>query len=218
MLAICGEFWIFEMAERRIPITVHPTRADKSIARSVARHTSPKTEDAAEFLTWGADEHILCALAAGWWLLSRGKSSGRRRTSDHVLLTTIIITVAPHLLKTIFNQERPDRTSVVGHFNGVPISGKRLDAFPSGHAIHVGALASAAAELPTTQRNIVWGIGAGLVLTRIILLAHWTSDVLAGLAMGAGIERSLRFVTGYGRSRDAAPRERLFVTGIRASQ
>jgi hypothetical protein len=187
------------MAEPRIPITVHPTRADKEIARAVARHTSPKTEDAAEFLTWGADEHILCALAAGWWLLSREKSSGQRRNSDHVLLTTIIVTVAPHLLKTIFNQERPDRTTIVGHFKGVPISGKRLDAFPSGHAIHVGALASAAAELPRPQRNIVWGIGAGVVLTRIILLAHWTSDVLAGLAMGAGIERLLRLVSGYGR-------------------
>jgi undecaprenyl-diphosphatase len=39
------------------------------------------------------------------------------------------------------------------------------------------------------------------VLTRIVLLAHWTSDVLAGLVIGAVLERSLRFVTGYGRSR-----------------
>jgi hypothetical protein len=29
-------------------------------------------------------------------------------------------------------------------------------------------------------------------------LAHWTTDVLAGLVMGAGTERLLRFVTGYG--------------------
>jgi len=166
----------------------------------VARNTNPKAEDAAEFFTWGADEHILCALAAGWWLLSRGKSPERRRGSDHVLLTTVAVTIVPHVLKTIFNQERPDRATVLGHLNGIPFSGKRLDAFPSGHAIHVGALASAATELPVTQRNLVWGVGAGLVLTRVVLLAHWTTDVLAGLAMGAGIERLLRFVTGYGRS------------------
>jgi PAP2 superfamily len=182
----------------RIPVTVDPTDADKKIARAIARRTNSKAEDAAGLLTWGADEHILCALAAGWWLLSRGKSAERRRDSDHVLLTTIVVTVAPHLLKTLFNQERPDRTTVRGHLNGVPFSGKRLDAFPSGHAIHVGALASAATRLPPQQRNIVWGIGAGLVLTRIVLLAHWTTDVLAGLVMGAGTERLLRFVTGYG--------------------
>jgi undecaprenyl-diphosphatase len=65
--------------------------------------------------------------------------------------------------------------------------------------MHVGALASAATGLPPLQRNLVWAVGAGLVLTRIVLLAHWTSDVVAGLAMGAGIERSLRLVTGYGQ-------------------
>ena len=181
------------------PITVHPTRADKSIARAVARNTSPATEEASEFLTWGADEHILCALAAGWWLWSRKKSIEQRRASDHILITTMVAAAAPHLLKIIFNQERPDRLTVRGHLNGIPFSGKRLDAFPSGHAIHVGALASAATRLPRAQRNAVWAAGAGLVLTRIILLAHWTTDVLAGLAMGAAAERLLRLFTGFGR-------------------
>jgi len=59
--------------------------------------------------------------------------------------------------------------------------------------------ASAATVLRSGQRNAVWAVGCGLVLTRIVLLAHWTSDVVAGLALGAGIERLLRFVTGFGR-------------------
>jgi undecaprenyl-diphosphatase len=42
-------------------------------------------------------------------------------------------------------------------------------------------------------------VGTGLVLTRVILLAHWASDVIAGLAVGALTERLLRYVTGYGR-------------------
>ena len=90
---------------------------------------------------------------------------------------------------------------VRGHLHGVPISGKPLDAFPSGHAIHVGALASAATVLPPAKRNMAWSIGAGLVLTRIVLLAHWTSDVAAGLAIGAAVERLLRRWTGFGLSR-----------------
>ena len=80
-------------------------------------------------------------------------------------------------------------------------SGKPLDAFPSGHAIHVGALASAATVLPPAKRYLVWSIGAGLVLTRIVLLAHWTSDVIAGLAIGAAVERLARRWTGFGLSR-----------------
>jgi membrane-associated phospholipid phosphatase len=103
------------------------------------------------------------------------------------------------LLETIFDQERPDRLTAFGHLRGIPLSGKRLDAFPSGHAVHIGALASAATVLPPGQRNAVWALGGGLVLTRIVLLAHWTSDVVAGLAVGAAVERLLRLVTGFGR-------------------
>jgi membrane-associated phospholipid phosphatase len=180
-------------------VTVRPTRTDVSIANAIAAHTSRSTERAAEFITWGADEHILCALAAGWWFYTRGKRADERRAADHVLLTTLVASALPHLLKRVFDQERPDRTTVQGHWRGVPFSGKREDAFPSGHAVHIGALASAASRLPARQRNIVWAAGAGLVLTRVVLLAHWASDVAVGLAVGALTERLLRFVTGYGR-------------------
>jgi hypothetical protein len=56
-----------------MPITVRPTKADKEIARVIARDTTPATEETAEALTWGADEHTLCAAAAVWWFYCRGK-------------------------------------------------------------------------------------------------------------------------------------------------
>jgi hypothetical protein len=37
-------------------------------------------------------------------------------------------------------------------------------------------------------------------LTRIVLLAHWTSDVAAGLIVGALTERLIRRFTGYPNS------------------
>jgi len=178
---------------------VKPTKVDETVAHAVARHTAPVPEKAAEILTWGADEHLLIALAAGFWLYGRGADERTRIASNHIMLTTAAVALLPHLLKSIFEQERPDRTTIRGHWHGVPFSGKALDAFPSGHALHVGALASAATELPPAERNTVWIIGSGLVLTRIALLAHWLSDVLAGLAIGAVLERLLRFWTGYGR-------------------
>jgi undecaprenyl-diphosphatase len=179
--------------------TVRPTKPDRWVASAIASHTNPRTEQAAEVLTWGADAHVLCLFAAGWWLYCRDENAECRRASNHVLLSTLAASLLPHLLKTVFNQERPDRETLEGHFRGIPFSGKKYDAFPSGHAVHIGALASAATLLPPRQRNAVWGIGGALVLTRIILLAHWVSDVAAGLAVGALLERTLRLFTGYGR-------------------
>jgi undecaprenyl-diphosphatase len=178
---------------------VKPTEADITIADGIAAHTGRPAEHIAQALTWGADEHVLCALAIGWWLYARTRDVSVRRASDHVLVTTIVASILPHALKKVFDQERPDRLTVVGHLHGIPLSGKRLDAFPSGHAVHVGALASAATALPPAQRNAIWAVGGGLVLTRIVLLAHWSSDVVAGLAVGAALERLLRFVTGFER-------------------
>ena len=76
-------------------------------------------------------------------------------------------------------------------------SGKRDDAFPSGHALHMGALASAAGPLPAGPRRAIRALAVGLSLTRVAILAHWASDVVAGFALGAGLERLLRPWTGY---------------------
>jgi membrane-associated phospholipid phosphatase len=183
-----------------MPVTVKPTFPDVAIARAVARRTSPPAEDVSGVVTWGADEHVLLVLAGAWWLWSRGKPAAAQRDADHVLLTTAVTAALPHILKRLFNQKRPDRLTVRGHLHGVPFSGNAKDAFPSGHAIHIGALASAAAELPPAQRHAVWAIGSGIVFTRVVLLAHWTSDVVAGLFIGAAVERMLRPVFGYGRN------------------
>jgi undecaprenyl-diphosphatase len=185
-----------------MPITVQPTRADIQIARTISRRTRPGVERTADVLTWVADEHVLLAGAVAWGLYAQVHPA-HRSAANHVLLTTVSVVILPHLLKSVFNQCRPDRLTVLGHLRGVPISGKRLDAFPSGHAIHVGALASAASELPPAGRNLVWSIGAGAVATRVLLLAHWASDVVAGLVIGAAVERLIRRVTGFGAHRQA---------------
>jgi hypothetical protein len=72
--------------------------------------------------------------------------------------------------------------------------------------MHVGALVSAATVLSSAKRNFVWTFGAGLALAGIVLLAHWASDVGAGLALGALAERLLRPLTGYGAGAPKSPR------------
>ena len=179
------------------PVTVRPTRADVAVAQSIARNTAPAPEQVARALTWGADEKVVLILAAAGWLASRGCSEPLRRAGNHALLVTVAASLLPHGLKHLFDQTRPDRLTVVGHLHGVPFSGKRLDAFPSGHALHMGALASAASRLPTWSRRAIRAIAVGLSFTRVVVLAHWASDVIAGFVLGAVLERALRLWTGY---------------------
>jgi membrane-associated phospholipid phosphatase len=176
-------------------ITVRPTQLDKDIARGIARHTDVPVEESAEVLTWGADEHLLIAAATVGWLLTRRSEEPLRRLSTHFLVCSLSSAVLPHVLKAFIEQQRPDRRTVSGHWRGVPLSGKSEDAFPSGHALHVGALASAATLLPLKKRNWAWAVGALLVGTRVLLLAHWFTDVLAGLGLGVLLERLMRRMT-----------------------
>ena len=179
------------------PVTVQPTKADVAVAHSIARHAASAPEKVARALTWGADEKVLLVLAAVGWLASRGRGEPLRRAGNHALLVTVAASLLPHGLKLLFDQTRPDRRTVIGHVHGVPFSGKRKDAFPSGHALHMGALASAAGALPTGSRRALRALAVGLSLTRIVVLAHWASDVVAGFAFGAALERALRLWTGY---------------------
>ena len=174
-----------------------PTGADIAIARAITRNTKPAPEAVARALTWGADENVLLVLAVAGWLASRGRSDALRRAGNHALFVTTAAALLPHALKAVFDQTRPDRRTVLGHLHGVSFSGKRDDAFPSGHALHMGALASAAGTLPAGPRRAIQTVAVGLSLTRIMVLAHWASDVVAGFALGAILERLLRLWTGY---------------------
>jgi membrane-associated phospholipid phosphatase len=176
-------------------ISVRPTQIDKDIARGIARHTDVPLEQAAKVLTWGADNHLLIAAATVGWLLTRKSEEPVRRLSTHLLVCSLSTAIVPHILKTFIDQERPDRRTIRGHWRGVPFSGRSADAFPSGHALHVGALASAATLIPPKVRNLVWATGAILVATRVVLMAHWFTDVLAGLGLGVVVERALRWFT-----------------------
>jgi predicted short-subunit dehydrogenase-like oxidoreductase (DUF2520 family) len=44
---------------------VKPTEADIAVANTIAAHTGRPAEHIAQTLTWGGDEHVLCALAIG---------------------------------------------------------------------------------------------------------------------------------------------------------
>ncbi|WP_246774064.1 phosphatase PAP2 family protein [Bradyrhizobium diazoefficiens] len=89
-------------------------------------------------------------------------------------------------MKRPFDQTRPDRRTEIRHLHGVPFSRIREDAFPSGHALHIGALASAAGALPAGPRLAIRAVAVGISLTRLVVLAHWASNVVARFCTGSG--------------------------------
>src|ERR1044072_8162853 len=122
---------------------VKPTRADKALADAVLRHADTRVEHTARIVTLAADERVLLAVTVTAWLLSRLSSAERTlRDMDHLALSVAATALIPHLLKDCFAQPRPDRR-VHGMRHGIPRSGEPRDAFPSGHAMHMGAIASA---------------------------------------------------------------------------
>lgn len=66
-----------------------------------------------------------------------------------------------------------------------PFSGTLFESFPSGHATTIGALSMAAALVAPHCRLFLAVAALWLGFTRVIVGAHYPSDVLAGLSLGA---------------------------------
>jgi hypothetical protein len=93
----------------RAPHLMAGTCVTIELARAIASHTRPLPERISGALIWGVDEHVLTALAVGWWLGCRAKPLPQRHASDHVLLTTLASVLLPRLLKAHLDQIRSDR-------------------------------------------------------------------------------------------------------------
>jgi undecaprenyl-diphosphatase len=55
----------------------------------------------------------------------------------------------------------------------------------------MGAVAMALSRIVPSNRAMIWTAALGIALTRVVLLAHWLSDVAVGTAAGAGLESLL---------------------------
>jgi undecaprenyl-diphosphatase len=173
-------------------IDLPPSKLDIAVADTCAKPATPSLEQTLGALTWLADEKLLLAGTALAWAWIRLVSDDRQLTrgADQMLCSVAVAGVVPHLFKWVVARKRPDRTRVHGNRHGIPKSGNPWDSFPSGHAVHVGALAHSAARMASGRGSpLIWGAGAALAATRIVLLAHYLSDVLTGLAIGVIIDK-----------------------------
>jgi membrane-associated phospholipid phosphatase len=185
------------------PIKLRPFATDVAISRACLRAAGPAVERPLRVVTWLADEKIMLGAVGVFWAATRlSPSRPLRREADAMLCSVLIAGVMPDLFKYLVRRERPNRALVRRHDRRVPQLGNAWDSFPSGHAMHLSAIAASAQQLvPPRWRAPLWsGLGA-LAATRIALLAHYPSDVLAGWGIGALINKTVR--AAFGRAERA---------------
>jgi membrane-associated phospholipid phosphatase len=156
-----------------------------------------------QVVTWLADEKIVLGATVLFWAyaqVSRQKNETKRR-ADHLLYCVVLAGALPHVFKRLVDRERPDRVVVRARRHGIPRSGNAWDSFPSGHALHLGAIAGSIADLcPSRFRPLIWPSITTLAATRILLLAHYLSDVVAGLALGVLLDNQSVWRRDHSRS------------------
>src|SRR3954463_10683149 len=177
------------MMNRDGAFKLRPTRLDLAVAECCEVHASARSQRLIRVVTLLADQKAVLALAGGVWVASRSVRGGPdQREADRLLCSAMLAGVLPHLFKAIVARERPDR-SVKEPRHGIGKSGNAWDSFPSGHAVHLGAVAAPLARLaPSGLGPLVWPAVFSLAATRIVVLAHYATDVLAGFALGAAVE------------------------------
>jgi membrane-associated phospholipid phosphatase len=175
------------------PLHLRPFESDLVIARACAKMATPTIERSLRWVSSLADEKAMLAIAAAVWLASRYCKRGEdREEADTMLASLLVAGVMPDLFKFLVRRRRPDRT-IKGRRNGIPHTGDAWDSFPSGHAIHLGAMAPSAARLaPRSLRQLVWPTAFCLASTRTLILAHYPSDVAAGLGIGLATNKAVK--------------------------
>jgi membrane-associated phospholipid phosphatase len=88
----------------------------------------------------------------------------------------------------------------VGFFHWPCVRDSRYHSFPSGHAATAFAVAAALSQAVPGRRRAWLAIAGSVGLSRILLNAHFLSDVLGGALVGwwageAGVRLATRFVS-----------------------
>ncbi|QPF88565.1 phosphatase PAP2 family protein [Bradyrhizobium commune] len=143
----------------------------------------------------GKDEYVLSVLAAVLVviaLVAAGLHGTRRALLlglgtrlQYLFLSVALSVFIAEILKFIIGRGRPFVGGKANPFNFVPFQGSEAYfSLPSAHAVTAFALAFAVSALWPRLRAVMFTYAIVILLTRLVLLAHHPSDVVAGALVG----------------------------------
>lgn len=144
---------------------------------------------------FGKDEYLLLVLgaalvalafvAAGLHGTRRALLLGLGTRLQFVFLSIAVPAFVADVLKYLIGRGRPFVGGKANAFNFVPFEGTGAYAsLPSAHAVAAFALAFAVSALWPRLRVFMFTYAIVILLTRLVLLAHHPSDVVAGALVG----------------------------------
>ncbi len=142
---------------------------------------------------------IVLPILGGGFLLSRyAGNAGASRAFTNAIISGLAAGAAAQVLKLVVGRVRPNETEDSGVYN--PFEGHA--AFPSGHATFASAVLTSLVMDSSSRglRYAAYGGVAAAALARLHYNRHWTSDVVAGAALGVVTTRLVaRFRDGNAR-------------------
>ncbi|SPP95546.1 phosphatase PAP2 family protein [Bradyrhizobium vignae] len=144
---------------------------------------------------FGKDEYVLSVLGAALVALAfvaAGMHGSRRALLlvfgtrlQFMFLSVAVSAFVAEILKYLIGRGRPFVGGQANPFNFIPFEGTGAYAsLPSGHAVAAFALAFAVSALWPRLRLFMFTYAIVILLTRLVLLAHHPSDVVAGALVG----------------------------------
>jgi membrane-associated phospholipid phosphatase len=112
--------------------------------------------------------------------------------AGYVFVATALAGLLASLVKNSVGRARPSLSEAEGILSLHPFAfDSAYASWPSGHAATCGAAAVALALVFPRWRFPILGIGIGIAATRAGIRAHYVSDVIAGLGLGAAVSLGL---------------------------
>ncbi|WP_315778735.1 MULTISPECIES: phosphatase PAP2 family protein [unclassified Bradyrhizobium] len=153
---------------------------------------------------FGQDDYVLSVLAAGvvvtiliaplWPEATRSRLLNFATHVQYVFFALLTSLLAAQALKYIIGRGRPFVGGKANAFNFDPFNGTpAYFSMPSAHAVTAFALAFAVAAIWPRLRIAMFIYAVIIALSRLVLLAHHPSDVVAGAVVGLACAMLVRY-------------------------
>jgi diacylglycerol kinase family enzyme/membrane-associated phospholipid phosphatase len=157
--------------------------ADRAVSRAISALSPSPFDTAMKTTSTAANHSVLWFFIAAVLAARRGAS--RKAGARGLLAIAGASATANLVLKPLMPRRRPAAAELPAYqtLRNPPTS----SSFPSGHAASAAAFATAVAMESPKLGLAVAPLAASVAYSRVHVGVHWTTDVLAGAAVGSGI-------------------------------